>query len=119
MILAALLLAAADSAPPLAGFYHSHQIEIGAAIELEDDGKFDYSLDYGAVSEVAEGSWTSDGHTVYLTSTRMEGAFKQRVFVREPVTLDGSTLVLKRYGTTIRFEREDALPTPPNRNTKL
>jgi hypothetical protein len=119
MILLALLLAAADPAPPLAGFYHSHQIEIGAAIELEEDGKFDYALDYGAVSEVAEGSWTTDGRTVYLTSTRMEGAFKQPAFTREPLQVDGSTLILKRYDTIIRFDREGALPSPPNRNTKL
>ena len=119
MILLALLLATADPAPPLAGFYHSRQIEIGAAIELEEDGKFDYALDYGAVSEVAEGTWTSDGRTVYLTATKMEGALKQPTFVREPMQVDGSTLILKRYDTTIRFELEGALPPPPNRNTKL
>jgi len=28
-------------------------------------------------------------------------------------------LLLRRYDTTIRFNRDDSLPTPPNRNTKL
>lgn len=114
----ALLLVLADLAS-LAGFYHSNQIEIGAAIELEADGKFAYALDYGAVSEVAEGSWTSDGKTVFLTSTRMQGAYKQAAFTREPLQVDGTTLIMHRYDTTIRFNREDVLPTPPNRNKKL
>lgn len=111
----ALLLALAD----FSGFYASSQMEIGAAIELEADGKFEYSLDYGAVSEFAEGTWTSEGGTIYLTSTKMQGAYKQPAFVREPLQVDGATLVLHRYDTTIRFNRDDSLPTPPNRNTKL
>ena len=111
----ALLLALAD----LTGFYASSQMEVAAAIELESDGKFAYSLEYGAVSEFAEGIWTSEAGTIYLTSTKMQGAYKQGAFVREPLKLDGSSLLLHRYDTTIRFNRDDSLPTPPNRNTKL
>ena len=44
MIVAALLLAMADLAP-FAGFYHSNQIEVGAALQLDEDGKFQYQLD--------------------------------------------------------------------------
>ena len=115
MILALWLLAIAD----LSGFYSANQMEVAAAIDLEADGKFAYALDYGAVSEVAEGSWTSDGRTIYLTSTRMQGAYKQAAFVREPLTVDGNSLLLKRYDITIRFNRDTGLPTPPNRNKKL
>lgn len=110
MIFAALLLAMAD-APALPGFYMAHQIEVGAALELEADGKFQYQLDYGAVSEAAEGNWSSDGTTVYLTATRMEGAFKTHGFNREPLKIEGDRLILNRYDTVIRFERED-LPIP-------
>ena len=113
MIFAALMLAAADS-PPVTGFYTTHQIEIGAALELEADGKFQYQLDYGAVSEAAEGTWSSDGTTVYLTATRMEGAYKTRNFSREPLKIDGDRLILNRYDTVIRFERED-LPAPADK----
>ncbi|WP_309603219.1 hypothetical protein [Sphingomonas sp.] len=111
----ALLLALAD----LTGFYASSQTEVAAAIELEADGKFAYALDYGAVSEVAEGSWTSEGTTIYLTSTRTDGVYKQAAFNREPLTIDGGALLLKRYDIVIRFNRDDSLPTPPNRNKKL
>ena len=52
----------------VAGLYQSQQMEIGAALELKADGRFRYQLDYGAVSEQAEGQWTSDGKTVRLTS---------------------------------------------------
>ena len=110
MIFTALLLAAAD-APPVTGFYRSNQIEIGAALQLDEDGKFQYQLDYGAVSEAAEGNWVSDGSAVYLTATRMEGAYKSPNFSREPLKIEGDRLLLNRYDTVIRFERED-LPTP-------
>lgn len=114
----ALLLLFADLAAQ-AGFYTSSQMEVAAAIDLEPDGKFAYSLDYGAVSEVAEGNWTSEGSTIYLTSTRMEGAYKQASFVREPLVVEGGALHLRRYDIIIRFNRDDGLPTPPNRNNKL
>ncbi len=110
MILAALLLFAAD-APSAAGFYMAHQMEVGAALQLDEDGKFQYQLDYGAVSEAAEGNWTSDGTTVYLTATRMQGAYKTSNFSREPLKIEGDRLLLNRYDTVIRFVREE-LPTP-------
>ena len=110
MILAALLLAAAP-APPQAGFYMYHQMEIGAALQLDDDGQFQYQLDYGAVSEAAEGNWSVEGDTVYLTATRMQGAYKTHNFNREPLKIEGDRLLLNRYDTVIRFEREE-LPTP-------
>jgi hypothetical protein len=117
MILAAMLLAFAD-ASPVSGFYRSNQMEIGAAIQLDDDGRFQYQLDYGAVSESAEGNWSSDGQSVYLTATRMVGAYKTPNFNREPLKIDGDRLLLSRYDTVIRFERED-LPAPANKNNNL
>ena len=113
MLIAALLLAAAD-VPPVTGFYRSNQIEIGAALELDEDGRFMYQLDYGAVSEAAEGNWSSDGNTVFLTATRMEGAYKTHDFNREPLKIEGDRLLLSRYETVIRFERED-LPAPADK----
>ena len=64
MIAAALLLAPAA----LAGLYQAHQMEVGAALDLHRNGHFRYQLDYGAVSEAAEGDWTFDGKTVRLTT---------------------------------------------------
>ena len=110
MIFAALMLAAADL-PAVNGFYVSNQMEVGAALELEADGKFQYQLDYGAVSESAEGNWSSDGTNVYLTATRMEGAYKTPNFSRQALKIEGDRLLLNRYDTIIRFERED-LPAP-------
>ena len=115
MILASLLLAMADGPSP-AGFYATSQIEVGAALELDEDGKFQYQLDYGAVSEAAEGNWSSDGTTVYLTATKMLGAYKTHDFNREPLKIDGDRLLLSRYDTVIRFEREE-LPTPADRKS--
>jgi hypothetical protein len=107
---AALLIAMAEPAP-VGGFYRSNQMEVGAALQLDDDGRFQYQLDYGAVSESAEGNWTSDGRTVFLTATRMQGAYKTPNFNREPLKIEGDRLLLYRYDTVIRFEREE-LPVP-------
>ena len=110
MIAAALLLAMAEPASP-GGFYRSNQMEIGAALLLDEDGRFQYQLDYGAVSESAEGSWTSNGQTVFLTASKMQGAYKEPNFDREPLKIEGDRLLLYRYDTVIRFEREE-LPVP-------
>jgi hypothetical protein len=118
MILLLLLDVAAILAAQ-AGFYTSAQPGVAAAIELEADGKFAYSLDYGAVSEVAEGNWTGDGNAVYLTSVRTPDAYRQAGFVKQPLQIDGASLVRRRHDMLIRFNREGGLPTPPNRNTKL
>jgi hypothetical protein len=114
MMLAALLLSAAEPSAH-AGFYRSNQMEIGAALQLEEDGRFMYQLDYGAVSEAAEGSWVSDGTNIYLTASRMEGAYKTHNFNREPLKIEGDRLLLNRYDTVIHFERED-LPIPADKN---
>jgi hypothetical protein len=75
-LLSIVLLAAAPApaSDSVAGVYQSQQMEIGAALELRKDGHFRYQLDYGAVSEGAEGDWTFDGKTVRLTSKPMPKA---------------------------------------------
>ena len=115
MIIAGLLLAMADLSAQ-SGFYMARQIEVGAALQLDEDGKFQYQLDYGAVSEAAEGNWTSDGTTIYLTATKMQGAYKTGNFNREPLKIEGDRLLLNRYDTVIRLEREE-LPTPADRKS--
>jgi hypothetical protein len=113
MIAVALLIAMAEPAP-VGGFYRSNQMEVGAALQLDDDGKFQYQLDYGAVSESAEGSWTTDGQDIFLTATKMQGAYKTRNFNREALKIEGDRLLLVRYDTVIRFEREE-LPVPADK----
>ena len=73
MLALAVLLAAAHppATPAIAGLYVVHQMEMGGALELQEGGHFRYQLDYGAVSETAEGDWTLDGNTVRLTSNPM------------------------------------------------
>lgn len=69
-----ILVAMAPAATSLPGIYRSNQMEIGAGLELATDGRFRYALDYGAVSEYSEGTWTQDGATVRLTSVPMPKA---------------------------------------------
>jgi hypothetical protein len=71
LILVAALLLTAPAQASVAGLYQAQQMEVGAALELQADGRFRYQLDYGAVSEQAEGDWTFDGATVRLTTKPM------------------------------------------------
>ncbi len=66
-----LLAAAAPAHASPAGLYQAQQMEVGAALELQKNGHFRYQLDYGAVSESAEGDWTFDGKAVRLTTRPM------------------------------------------------
>jgi hypothetical protein len=66
MLAAAALFFAPATA--VAGLYQAHQMEVGAALWLKKDGHFRYQLDYGAVSEHAEGEWSFDGKIVRLTT---------------------------------------------------
>lgn len=79
-------VAGANAAVPIAqtGYFESRQPEVAAALELGPDGRFRYALDYGAVSEMAEGKWTSDGRTVFLTSDPMPNAPSFAVVSDEP-----------------------------------
>jgi hypothetical protein len=106
-ILLGLAMAGQQAMP---GLYRAHQIEVGAALLLKPDGHFQYQLDYGAVSEAAEGSWVAGDHVVFLTSSRMEGEWKEGEFAREPLILDGDTLLLRRYDIVIRFVRDTDEP---------
>ena len=117
MILA-LVLVLADAAG-LPGFYIGNQAEMAAAIELEPDGRFDYALDYGAVSETAEGRWRLEGQQVVLTVEKSQGASTAPSLASTPLNLAGGAMRLERYGRSIVFIREGELATPPNRNTKL
>lgn len=74
MILASALLLATGSPQPagdVAGLYVTNQMEMAGALDLQPGGRFHYQFDYGAVSEQAEGDWTSDGRVIRLTSKPM------------------------------------------------
>ena len=108
------MLAMAMQAPAeLSGLYRTHQIEVGAALELKADGTFLYSLDYGAVSEAAEGHWTARDGTVRLTSDPLAMDLMRDIersdaaFQDEPLAVEGSELILQRWDTIFAFSKED------------
>ena len=111
--LAALLLAAATPADMLAGTCQTQQIEVGATLELKADGSFRYMLDYGAVSEAAEGHWTAALGAVHLTSEPMAIALLGEIersdaaFDEEPLAIEDGALVLQRHDTVFTFYREE------------
>ena len=78
------LLAAAPAQASPAGFYQTQQMEVGGALELQPGGHFRYQLDYGAVSEGAEGDWTFDGKTVRLTTVPRPKAPTFKVVADKP-----------------------------------
>src|SRR3954451_22959197 len=109
MQLLALFIAAAAPAP-FAGLYQAHQIEIGAALELQPNGHFRYQLDYGAVSEHAEGDWTFEGTDLRLT-TRPSPRLPAFELVRDdPAPVGELTINLEAPGLGSNY-RLDALAT--------
>ncbi|HYX45942.1 MAG TPA: hypothetical protein VE820_03865 [Sphingomicrobium sp.] len=104
-----LLLAVAASQSPLAGLYQSQQMEVGAALELQKNGHFRYQLDYGAVSEEAEGDWTSDGKTVRLTSKPMPKLPSFELVRDDPAPKGDLTLTVEPPGFGAEGYRIDAV----------
>lgn len=60
--------AASDCTAAFVGDYAVRHMEMGGGIALRRDGSFRYELSYGALDEEAEGRWTCDKTTVFLTS---------------------------------------------------
>jgi len=52
----------------LAGEYEGNQMEVAARLLLKPDGKFEYELAYGALDEVAAGTWDVKPGEVSLTT---------------------------------------------------
>ena len=109
--LAALLLAAQDPAA-LAGTYQTEQMEVGATLELNADGTFRYMLDYGAVSEAAEGHWTATESVVRLDSDPLTMELMTQIersdaaFADEALVIKDGALVLQRHDTVFTFYRD-------------
>ena len=52
----------------LVGHYDGHQMEMGAELVLNANGRFQYGVAYGALDEEATGTWVLQGDQVLLTS---------------------------------------------------
>ena len=109
-LLAALLLLSSPSsatARDVAGLYVINQMEMGGGLELRADGGFRYGLEYGAVSEEAQGEWTIEGSIVRLTTKPMppkaecDRGFASACFDGTPLTADGENLILWRWDARI------------------
>ncbi len=110
---AAFLLALATPDEGLAGTYQTQQIEVGAVLELKADGTFLYQLDYGAVSEAAEGHWRTEPGLVRLDSDPLPMALMTDIersdaaFDGEPLAIEDGGLVLRRHDTLFTFYRAE------------
>jgi hypothetical protein len=114
---AAFLLALAPAAAPaidtLAGTYATQQMEVGAKLELKSDGSFRYMLDYGAVSEAAEGHWTAARGVVHLDSDPLALSLLTEIersdagFEDEQLPIDKGALVMRRHDTIFIFYRDE------------
>lgn len=111
MLAPALLLAAAAAKMSVAGLYQAQQMEVGAALELQKSGHFRYQLDYGAVSEEAEGDWTFDGKTVRLTSKPMPKPPSFELVRDDPAPAGSVVMTLEPPGFGEEGYRLDAVGT--------
>lgn len=95
----------------IAGLYQSHQMEVGAALELQKNGHFRYQLDYGAVSEEAEGDWTFDGQAVRLTTRPKPNAPSFELVRDDPAPLGEVAIAIEPPGFGAEGYRLDAIGT--------
>jgi hypothetical protein len=108
---AALLMAQAPA--ELAGTYQTQQMEVGATLELKADGTFQYILDYGAVSEAAEGRWTAKDGAIRLDSDPLAMELMTQVersdaaFDDEELAIQDGALVMQRHEAVFTFYREE------------
>jgi hypothetical protein len=111
MSIAALALLLAG-APQFAGIYAINQMEMAGGLELRPDGRFRYALDYGAVSEEAEGKWIADGDGVLLTTdpmppaTECDRGFASACFRNTRVINEDGDLILIRWDARIVLRRD-------------
>jgi hypothetical protein len=112
-VLAAILLLAAappSAAQDVAGLYEINQMEMGGGLELRADGRFRYALEYGAVSEVAEGKWVAEDGTVRLTTDPMppksecDRGFESACFDKTALTAEGENWILWRWDARVVFK---------------
>ena len=109
----AALLAFAQAPAAVAGTYQTQQMEVGAMLELKEDGTFRYVLDYGAVSEAAEGRWMATADEVRLDSDPLAVELMTEIersdaaFDDERLVIENGALVMQRHDTIFTFYRDD------------
>lgn len=111
-LLAAVLVAAAPASPSaqdLIGIYRLSQIEMGGGLQLSPNGRFRYELDYGAVSEAAEGKWRLEADGIHLDSEPMDVGVLSEIersdagLKDQLLRIEGDTLVMHRYDARMIF----------------
>ena len=91
------------------GTYRLSQMEMGGGLQLTADGRFRYELDYGAVSEAAQGRWTLRADGIHLDSEAMERRLlieierSDAALKDQLLRIEGDTLVMERYDARMVF----------------
>jgi hypothetical protein len=105
------LMLAVQAPASVAGVYQTRQMEAAATLELRQDGTFLYMLDYGAVSEAAEGHWSAAKGAIHLDSDPLAMDVMRRIersdaaFNDEQLAVDEDVLVMRRHDTLFKFYR--------------
>jgi hypothetical protein len=88
----------------LAGHYYLHGVmEVGSELELKADGRFAYTLAYGALDELASGCWSRTGGVVTLNAAKFE------ISMEDPMKFERLELTVAPGGRLKRrFDREHA-----------
>lgn len=100
--------AASDAHPAkLAGAYDGGQVEIASGLELTKDGHFRYGLSYGALDEMAAGTWAAAADTVTLTVQQYESndPSSDGKFGPSVLKIEDGDLLLPRYDRMLRFRK--------------
>lgn len=108
LLVVATSAVAADQHPAsLAGVYDGGQMEIAAGLKLDKDGRFQYGLSYGALDEMAVGTWTAAGDTVTLVVQQYESndPDSDGKFGPSVLKVEKGELILPRHDRVLRFRK--------------
>jgi hypothetical protein len=76
------------SAAELAGHYYLEGVrEVGSELLLRPDGRFEWTMSYGAVDQYAQGRWQQQGQQLVLTAARPTEAPVYRLFKEDELRL--------------------------------
>lgn len=82
-----------------AGLYELQDVmEVGSAIWLGSNGRFEYMMAFGAVDEVAMGCWRDNGATVELVPTDMRVSQGGTKFKRLKLKVKSTGELIRSFG---------------------
>lgn len=132
-----LVIAILAAAASPVGIYEASQMEMAAGLELRADGRFEFGLEYGAISEEGKGRWVSAGANILLTADPMPKAPAYVLVSDEPLPKSNFSITVVEPdspyferidvgieidggpGKLVQIGKSDVVGLPPGKKAKI